>query len=423
MSFPDSDEYEHVKLSDCEIQVEQNLKISLSKLLYASDDGDGKASLALGYYDGELHRIETHKVSFKEVSVTSKFKDALTCHLSKRRSKNRMFAFVNPSSGAGKGMETFTQKVLPILEKAGIVVDQQITEKDGENSLGKIAERIDLSRYDALIIVGGDSSLRDVLNGVWTKAGKPNLEQLQLPVFGLIPTGTGNSLAREWYGSFTVESAVAALLMGNVKKVQLFRVSFLDNPEIFDMLGTVCVAYGISVEMIKAIEDKKAPMLLKMMYGFGKSIIQHAEPFDAEIEINANSSEEDKKSNQKVRVRDLMVLNNDLSFNSQAVKSNLGSIIYFDANFSKLVFSKEFSLFGKRMIDRKEPYAQGQGTEGSMGRFVGNVQNVKIRIPESGNSKKCKDFINVDGNLFKCEPSLKVEFHHVLPCFVIGSTK
>ena len=71
-------------------------------------------------------------------------------------------------------MDVFHKIVKKHLVGAGIEVESQVTEKEGENSLEEIAKRLDLDSYDAVVVLGGDSSLRDIVNGLWEKAGKPD---------------------------------------------------------------------------------------------------------------------------------------------------------------------------------------------------------------------------------------------------------
>ena len=78
------------------------------------------------------------------------------------------------------GVEIFNKVVKKHMDGSGVEVDYQITEKEGYNSLEEIVKRLDLDNYDALLVVGGDSSLRDVINGIWEKQGKPDPKVIQI---------------------------------------------------------------------------------------------------------------------------------------------------------------------------------------------------------------------------------------------------
>ena len=72
------------------------------------------------------------------------------------------------------GLEVFHKVVLPHLLNSGVKVDHEITEKTGANSLEEIARRLDFRQYDAVLVFGGDTSLNDIVNGIWERCGRPN---------------------------------------------------------------------------------------------------------------------------------------------------------------------------------------------------------------------------------------------------------
>ena len=54
----------------------------------------------------------------------------------------------------------------------------------------------DFNAYDALIVAGGDGTIHELLNGLMTKLDHEQVlnSVVSLPLVGVLPSGTGNSL-------------------------------------------------------------------------------------------------------------------------------------------------------------------------------------------------------------------------------------
>ena len=395
--------------------------IPLNRFLYALRDEKRPEIILLFVYDHLKFRIYHETVKLTTEQDAAEALEKLKSITTGRRVKNRMFAFVNPSSGQGKGVEVFEKSVKFHLNRADIEIDNQITEKEGENSLEGIAERLDVNLYDALLIVGGDSSLRDVLNSLWTKAGKPDVQSKDfiLPVFAIIPVGTGNELAVNWYGSSSLDSAITAVLLGESTKLQLLQLQSKagkSGPAI-NKLGAVCVAYGVTLEALERTAGKNYPLPVKLMYGFGGSFIWHAEPFRAMVKVTATDSEDNIEVDLKLR--DLMVLSNDMNLGKQTPQSSPGSLFVVEATSGKVKFIQQYAAAISRLYKRQS-LQRGHSTSGIRQCYAGIVKKVHIRIPEVDNQKQKKATINVDGDLFDCELNFQVDVHpECLPACVI----
>lgn len=91
---------------------------------------------------------------------------------------------VNPVSGGGRGREIH-QRLLRRATREGDAADSFVTERSGD------ARRFahDLSEpYDAVLVVGGDGTFNEVINGLQESSRYPLLQ---------VPLGTANMLARE----------------------------------------------------------------------------------------------------------------------------------------------------------------------------------------------------------------------------------
>lgn len=90
---------------------------------------------------------------------------------------------VNPAAGLGRGKSVWQRLVAHHPELAK---DALVTGKPGDGE--SLAEKALKRGYDAVVAVGGDGTLHEVLNGA--------LQATSAPLVGLIPAGTGNDFAR-----------------------------------------------------------------------------------------------------------------------------------------------------------------------------------------------------------------------------------
>lgn len=100
--------------------------------------------------------------------------------------KKKLLVIINPISGVGR--QRTIEKVLESHLNHNHF-DYEIAYTQYAHHATEIAEAASLSqKYDAIIAVGGDGSVNDVVSGI--KASKTNT------ILGIIPCGSGNGLAR-----------------------------------------------------------------------------------------------------------------------------------------------------------------------------------------------------------------------------------
>lgn len=75
------------------------------------------------------------------------------------RPVRKFLAIINPVGGAGKGVQTYENKVAPVLKYAGIDVTVEITKQAGHAT--EIITNLPLDVYDCVFSVGGDGSLSE----------------------------------------------------------------------------------------------------------------------------------------------------------------------------------------------------------------------------------------------------------------------
>ena len=127
----------------------------------------------------------------------------------------RLLLVFNPHAGAGRAA-----RLLPGVRSAleGFAA-LDVLKTGGAGDATRLVAAADLSSYDGLIATGGDGTLFEVLNGLYTH------DKAQRIPLGLVPVGTGNAFARDlgllpgdW------EKAVGLIRAGRLRPVDVGRV-------------------------------------------------------------------------------------------------------------------------------------------------------------------------------------------------------
>lgn len=126
--------------------------------------------------------------------------------------KDRKYLFiVNPK--AGKGL---TRKIVPMLEreaaKRGIENKFVYTEAQGDGEA--IARSAHASGFTHVVGVGGDGTSHEIVNGLIGTG----------PIFGTVPSGSGNDFPRAAEIPVDPEKAVQAVFDGRVRSVDVGRL-------------------------------------------------------------------------------------------------------------------------------------------------------------------------------------------------------
>ncbi|KAJ8002057.1 hypothetical protein DPEC_G00175850 [Dallia pectoralis] len=97
---------------------------------------------------------------------------------------------VNPHSGKGQALGLFTSHIQRMLNETRMSYTLVITER--QNHAREMVREVDLSQWDALVIISGDGLLFEVVNGLMEREDWE--EAIQTPL-GILPGGSGNALA------------------------------------------------------------------------------------------------------------------------------------------------------------------------------------------------------------------------------------
>src|SRR5258707_14001705 len=99
----------------------------------------------------------------------------------------RMILILNPRGGTSRG-SAILEQVRPIFAEAGIELDVQLTSRRAHAA--ELAENLDLAGCEGLCLIGGDGTIHEAACGLMWR------ERPAAVPLGIIPGGTGNSLAQ-----------------------------------------------------------------------------------------------------------------------------------------------------------------------------------------------------------------------------------
>jgi diacylglycerol kinase (ATP) len=99
----------------------------------------------------------------------------------------KLLLVLNPHAAAGRAARLLE----PIRSALGLFADVTIAQTTGRDDASHRVASADLGDYDGLVAAGGDGTLFEVLNGLYSRP-----EDSRRPL-GVVPVGTGNAFARE----------------------------------------------------------------------------------------------------------------------------------------------------------------------------------------------------------------------------------
>ena len=179
--------------------------------------------------------------------------------------KTKIYILVNPGSRSGN-----KSKILKQMEMifAGEGYSPVILESSGTGGMGKLARHVtEEQEKTVLIIVGGDGSVNEVLNGVC---------DLSRVVLGVVPAGSSNDFCRAIGASDPLDTAVRTvrnLKEGQrvVRDIGRIRYKDLSDGKMKDKYFNVSAGIGFDAEVCVAADRSPSKKVLNAL-GLGKLI-------------------------------------------------------------------------------------------------------------------------------------------------------
>mgnify|MGYP000908863069 FL=1 len=162
---------------------------------------------------------------------------------------DKILFIINPIAGGGKA-EKLKPSIKKYMENVGLEYDIQLTK--GPKDAIELGKSGIVKGYNTIVAVGGDGTVNEVAIGI-IESGKGNL--------GIIPSGTGNDLARTLEIPFELEKALDIIIEGNKKEIDIGLV----NNNLFLNIASI----GLDSEVVKNTEKIKKRIRSKIAYGVG----------------------------------------------------------------------------------------------------------------------------------------------------------
>jgi YegS/Rv2252/BmrU family lipid kinase len=135
---------------------------------------------------------------------------------------NHWLVILNPHAGSGRGQKDQAE-IIRLLDKSEIQYRMAVSDYP-KHTIQLIIHAI-ADGYRKIIVAGGDGTLNEVVNGIFSQATCPPEEI----VVGVIPVGTGN----DWIKTFGIpndyHAALEIILKGDVMQQDVGRIAYTEN--------------------------------------------------------------------------------------------------------------------------------------------------------------------------------------------------
>jgi len=172
---------------------------------------------------------------FQEDSEVDRFRIVLGNALGNIQGKKRFLLVLNRESGQGRAGKAYEGTVLPMLQIAS--ASYVLRESEYNRHISLFASQFDATSVDGIIIIGGDGTVNEFLNGLLNRKDFPAI-QGTLPVT-IVPCGIKLQLASRFSLG---DSAMAVFSALRAKTYKLYPIAFVQARRRF---------YGHSYLMIK----------------------------------------------------------------------------------------------------------------------------------------------------------------------------
>jgi len=151
---------------------------------------------------------------------------------------NHWAVIINPKSGKKKFRQQRKYLFLT-LKHAGIHFDYKVTRFAGHAT--KIAKHFAEMHYCNFLVVGGDGTISEVVNGLMS-ADIPTTQHLKL---ALIPRGTGNDWGRFWGLNRNYKHSIDIFLKGNSKSIDIGKAAYVLEGDRYTRYFINSIGFGL----------------------------------------------------------------------------------------------------------------------------------------------------------------------------------
>ncbi len=173
-----------------------------------------------------------------------------------------LYLISNPVAGKKRAVKNL-KKVEELLSARGVAYEIHLSQSEGDAT--KIAKALTGAGECDLVVVGGDGTLHEVLNGI---------QDVHTCRLGLIPSGTGNDFAEHAGIPLDVEKALDIILEGEAKPTDYIDVSGVRCMNVSGM--------GIDVDVLERCKRGKMKGKVKYLWSLIRSLFAF-KPYTVEV--------------------------------------------------------------------------------------------------------------------------------------------
>ena len=156
---------------------------------------------------------------------------------------NELFFIVNPNSGNSKGR--IWEEISAYLTENNIKFGCYLTKSAGDAIV--YIPKILAEGHRNLIVLGGDGTTNEVVNGIFSQTAVPYSEIC----LGSIPMGTANDWNRYYGWENDYKASIERLLKHNITKQDVGVVTFTENGERKTKYFINSIGFGFDAEIVK----------------------------------------------------------------------------------------------------------------------------------------------------------------------------
>jgi len=166
------------------------------------------------------------------------------------RVKQEYFVIVNPNAGNGKGKKDWN-RIQAIFERENIKISHKFTGAKGDAI--QITRDAIASGFRKIVSVGGDGTLNEIVNGVFTQEHCSSLEI----TIGMIPVGTGNDWGRMFGIPLLYEGSVKLISENKVMAHDIGLLKYYDGTTEKKRYFINIAGFGFEAVVVKKSNKQK----------------------------------------------------------------------------------------------------------------------------------------------------------------------
>lgn len=164
---------------------------------------------------------------------------------------SKICIILNPIGGRATAKVDYEKVVLPILNMSSIEIVHYF-ETERENHAYDIAQMLDVKSINAIICVGGDGLISEVVNGLLSRDDADEVKKCPL---GVIPAGSQNALAVSVAGTASAMWHTLCIIVGLRQPLDIMKIHDIDSGAVRYALSMV--SFGILGDITSDSQSKR----------------------------------------------------------------------------------------------------------------------------------------------------------------------